>query len=280
LVQESRADLVGTYQKEVEDWRQKLENARREREIQLSDVHSQAQADMQALLLQLEEQKQALDEERERGKQRLDRALADAERSKEEIAAQLNAHLCEVESERGARERQLSELAWNALKDVKAQKTIAQQRDITLLVIVLRWGTNEAKIKAAEAISDLAVNESNRRTLAAYGGIPPLVDLLRTSPPQVQEMAAAALLSISFDDGNKKVIAAHGAVPLLVELLTSESAEVKEMGAAVLWSLAEDEDNRKLIRRHPRALSLLKELQEGGADGVKETAGKALKRLE
>lgn len=180
---------MGSHAKELDDWRQKLEDVRREKDAQLSDVRSQKQGEVEALLAQLAAHRQALEEEREKSQRQLDRARAEAERSREQIDAQLRAHLQRAESERGARERELSELAWNALRDVKAQKTIAQQRDITLLAIVLRWGTSEAQIRAAEAISDLAVNESNRRTLAAYGGIPPLVDLLRAGPPQVHSPA-------------------------------------------------------------------------------------------
>ncbi|CAH1448225.1 unnamed protein product [Lactuca virosa] len=87
---------------------------------------------------------------------------------------------------------------------------------------------NGAIRKAADAITNLAHENSSIKTLVRVeGGIPPLVELLESSDAKVQRAAAGALRTLALkNDENKKQIVECNALPTLVLMLHSEDAAI------------------------------------------------------
>jgi vacuolar protein 8 len=96
---------------------------------------------------------------------------------------------------------------------------IAEAGGIPPLVELLRDGSANAKLAAADALHRLAYNDANRVLIADAGGIPPLVELMRDwcfgSPTGAQ--CALCILSDN-NDANAVAIAAAVGFDALVEL--------------------------------------------------------------
>eukprot|EP00966_Prymnesium_polylepis_P226260 5233726-Prymnesium_polylepis.1 len=104
---------------------------------------------------------------------------------------------------------------------------------------------SEAAVTAADALHNLASNDTNGDVIGKAGAIPPLVALLHAgADSEAANSAAGALQNVSCDHGaNKEAIFQAGAVPLLVALLgggaDSEVAGATENAAAALRNLAD-----------------------------------------
>ncbi|KAL7610002.1 hypothetical protein Lser_V15G12623 [Lactuca serriola] len=87
---------------------------------------------------------------------------------------------------------------------------------------------NGAIRKAADAITNLAHENSSIKTLVRVeGGIPPLVELLESNDAKVQRAAAGALRILAFkNDENKNQIVECNALPTLVLMLHSEDVVI------------------------------------------------------
>ena len=64
-------------------------------------------------------------------------------------------------------------------------------------------GAEEAQVKAAGALRNLALHETHRRAIIQAGAIGPLVALLRTGTAEGQARAAVTLWSLAVDAENQ-----------------------------------------------------------------------------
>nr|KAJ0186987.1 hypothetical protein LSAT_V11C900457750 [Lactuca sativa] len=106
---------------------------------------------------------------------------------------------------------------------------------------------NGAIRKAADAITNLAHENSSIKTLVRVeGGIPPLVELLESSDAKVQRAAAGALRTLAFkNDENKNQIVECNALPTLVLMLHSEDAAIHYEAVGVIGNLVHSSPNIK-----------------------------------
>ncbi|KAI3506760.1 hypothetical protein L1887_21324 [Cichorium endivia] len=106
---------------------------------------------------------------------------------------------------------------------------------------------NGAIRKAADAITNLAHENSSIKTLVRVdGGIPPLVELLESSDVKVQRAAAGALRTLAFkNDENKNQIVDCNALPTLVLMLHSEDAAIHYEAVGVIGNLVHSSPNIK-----------------------------------
>ncbi|EDO45030.1 predicted protein [Nematostella vectensis] len=91
----------------------------------------------------------------------------------------------------------------------------------------------------AEGLSQIAVNDSNKKLIGQHGAIPILVDMLANAKNDEQRRCGAeALWVLAFDNENKEaILTTPNAVELLKELQHSEDDSVKKAAAGVLWEI-------------------------------------------
>ena len=91
----------------------------------------------------------------------------------------------------------------------------------------------------AEGLSNLAINDTNKKVLGNKGAVHLLVSMLKTSKDDEERaIAAKALWMLAFDEDNKKAIRQEkGALETLCELQQSEDQEVQKAAAGALWEL-------------------------------------------
>nr|XP_043637720.1 ARM REPEAT PROTEIN INTERACTING WITH ABF2-like [Erigeron canadensis] len=106
---------------------------------------------------------------------------------------------------------------------------------------------NGAIRKAADAITNLAHENSSIKTLVRIdGGIPPLVELLESTDAKVQRAAAGALRTLAFkNDENKTQIVDCNALPTLVLMLQSEDVAIHYEAVGVIGNLVHSSPNIK-----------------------------------
>ncbi|KAK9726108.1 hypothetical protein RND81_05G190800 [Saponaria officinalis] len=98
---------------------------------------------------------------------------------------------------------------------------------------------NGAIRRAADAITNLAHENSNIKSLLRVeGAIPPLVELLESPDLKVQRAAAGALRTLAFkNDENKNLIVECNALPALVLMLLTEDPAIHYEAVGVIGNL-------------------------------------------
>ncbi|XP_067054111.1 uncharacterized protein [Acropora muricata] len=89
----------------------------------------------------------------------------------------------------------------------------------------------------AEGLTQIAVNDNNKKTIAKCGVLPVLVTMLQTAKDDEESLKASETLwTLAFDDENRKEITNNqAAIGELEKLLSSEKSEVKKAAAGALW---------------------------------------------
>lgn len=89
----------------------------------------------------------------------------------------------------------------------------------------------------AEGLTQIAVNDNNKKTIAKCGVLPVLVTMLQTAKDDEESLKASETLwTLAFDDENRKEITNNqAAMGELEKLLSSENSEVKKAAAGALW---------------------------------------------
>ncbi|XP_020612597.1 uncharacterized protein LOC110050956 isoform X2 [Orbicella faveolata] len=89
----------------------------------------------------------------------------------------------------------------------------------------------------AEGLTQIAVNDSNKKTIAQCGAIPIIVKMLQSAQDDEEKFNACnTLWTLAFDEENRKQIKGDTvAIPELKKLLTSENSEIKKAAAGALW---------------------------------------------
>jgi vacuolar protein 8 len=155
----------------------------------------------------------------------------------------------------------------------------------TLLVDLLRGGSEEGKVQAAEVLGNPAGSmDANRAAVVEAGAIPPLVDLLRGgSMWLIKRNAAMALRSLADgNDTNKVAIVEAGTLNLRVEMLRAGglmSEEVRNCAAGALGNLAGGDGATIPAIVEAGALPLLVALLRGGTEEGKQHVAGALYNL-
>ena len=135
--------------------------------------------------------------------------------------------------------------------DLPTRIAIAEEGGIAPLIALLDldMGSTECQVRAAAALSDLAVLPVNKAAIVAAGGIAPLVALLSDGGGAAKTRAAAALARLANDDEVTQVaIGDAGAIAPLVNLLSGDRGEeAQEEAAGALYALADHAKNRNSI---------------------------------
>lgn len=89
----------------------------------------------------------------------------------------------------------------------------------------------------AEGLTQIAVNDNNKKTIAKCGVLPVLVTMLQTAKDDEESLKASETLwTLAFDDENRKEITNNqAAIGELEKLLSSENSDVKKAAAGALW---------------------------------------------
>ncbi|KAL9979634.1 hypothetical protein ACROYT_G017319 [Oculina patagonica] len=89
----------------------------------------------------------------------------------------------------------------------------------------------------AEGLTQIAVNDKNKKTIAQCGAIPILVKMLQSAQDNEEKLNACnTLWTLAFDKENGKEIKNNeSAIAELKNLLTVENSEIKRAAAGVLW---------------------------------------------
>ncbi|KAJ7380759.1 hypothetical protein OS493_007137 [Desmophyllum pertusum] len=89
----------------------------------------------------------------------------------------------------------------------------------------------------AEGLTQIAVNDNNKKTIAQCGAIPILVKMLQNAKGDEERLNACnTLWTLAFDKENKNEICSDDyAIFELRKLLTSENSEIKRAAAGALW---------------------------------------------
>ncbi|XP_058953289.2 myosin-7 [Pocillopora verrucosa] len=91
----------------------------------------------------------------------------------------------------------------------------------------------------AEGLTQIAINDNNKKTIVRSGAIPILVKMLENAKDDEERVNACnTLWTLAFDEENKKEIKkdAHASAELQ-KLLTSTNNEVKKAAAGALWEI-------------------------------------------
>ncbi|PFX17112.1 uncharacterized protein LOC111341315 [Stylophora pistillata] len=91
----------------------------------------------------------------------------------------------------------------------------------------------------AEGLTQIAVNDNNKKTIVKCGAIPILVNMLQNAKDDEERVNACnTLWTLAFDEENKKNIKEdEHACAELRKLLTSNNREVKKAAAGALWEI-------------------------------------------
>ncbi|KAL9979635.1 hypothetical protein ACROYT_G017320 [Oculina patagonica] len=89
----------------------------------------------------------------------------------------------------------------------------------------------------AEGLTQIAINDKNKKTIAQCGAIPILVKMLQRAQDNEEKLNACnTLWTLAFDKENGKQIKNNeSAIAELKKLLTVENSEIKRAAAGVLW---------------------------------------------
>ena len=95
--------------------------------------------------------------------------------------------------------------------------------------------------EVAEGLSQLAINDTNKKILGNKGAVRVLMSVLKTSRDDEEKASAArALWMLAFDDNNKQFIRQEtGALDTLRELQHNKDPDVQKAAAGALWELEE-----------------------------------------
>ncbi|XP_074579669.1 ARM REPEAT PROTEIN INTERACTING WITH ABF2-like [Curcuma longa] len=135
------------------------------------------------------------------------------------------------------------------------QQLIVDAGALPLLVNLLKrhkkgsncQAVNDLVRRAADAITNLAHENSNIKTYVRYeGGIPPLVQLLESTDLKVLRAAAGALRTLAFkNDSNKNQIVECKALPTLILMLRSDDPAIHYEAVGVIGILVHSSPNIK-----------------------------------
>ena len=73
------------------------------------------------------------------------------------------------------------------------------------LIALLGHGSDEAKVHAARALENLALNDKNKVKIVKMGGVPPLVKMSNGGAGEVKNSARAALKLLNSGNGKIKM---------------------------------------------------------------------------
>ncbi len=160
------------------------------------------------------------------------------------------------------------------------QQAIVEAGAIAPLVKLVRSGTDDQKVNAAEALGALANdNRDNQNKIAKAGAIEPLVELVRSEIDAQKRKrsttAERALENLAYNNpDNQKVI-----MEKLVKLLTDGTDIQKDNADTALLFLGEENpDNQKAIVEAGASKPYV-ELVKNGTDAQKEMAANSLMHL-
>ena len=124
--------------------------------------------------------------------------------------------------------------------DDQNQAAIAAAGGIPPLVALVTSGNDAAKLSAAGALLNLALNDQNQAAIAGAGGIPPLIALVTSGINVCEARSCKALGHLATNDQNKAAIVAAGGVQALQEMAKDgkmlENRELAEV-AQNAWSI-------------------------------------------
>ncbi|XP_020626470.1 uncharacterized protein LOC110063812 isoform X2 [Orbicella faveolata] len=109
----------------------------------------------------------------------------------------------------------------------------------------------------AEGLTQIAVNDNNKKTIAQCGAIPILVKMLQNAKGDEEKLSACnTLWTLAFDGDNKKEINNDDyAIFELKKLLTSENSQIKRAAAGALWE-CEGKEKHAEEKQHSDRLQL------------------------
>ncbi|EGZ29015.1 hypothetical protein PHYSODRAFT_476212 [Phytophthora sojae] len=137
---------------------------------------------------------------------------------------------------------------------------------LPLLIGLLKDGTDNQKLWAAEALVTLASDDDENCVAITRGGaIPPLVLLLRSGTDMHKQEAAYALGNLAANNEvNRAKIAREGAIPPMVEFVKSVTDAQNQWAVYALGFLSlNNEENRVLISQEGAIRPLVKLLRVG-----------------
>ena len=178
----------------------------------------------------------------------------------------------------GSESPETQEHSVGALLHLASQDVTSRNAVVRRLVGVLTQRSAAAKLKAAEALSVLAMRSDEiRKAITAANAIEPLVALLgdgrRVREGTPQEVSALVLSDLARSGDNKAAIREAGAVGPLVAMLSSEAVSVQTHAAAALSQLAAAGSNRAAIAEAHAIPPLVALLGLESADAQRFAAG-------
>jgi hypothetical protein len=140
------------------------------------------------------------------------------------------------------------------------------------LLKLLEDGTPDAKMQAATAISNLAVNDDNKVSLMKLGAGPTLLKLLEDGTLDAKMQAASAISNLVVNNDNQATLMKQGAGLKLLKLLDEGTPDAKERAANAINNLACNDVNKVSLMKLGAGPTLLKLLEEGTPDAKAEAA--------
>lgn len=153
---------------------------------------------------------------------------------------------------------------------------IAEAGAVEPLISLLSSGSNNGKLYAISALSNLAIEKHSRKQIGR--AIPAFVEFTRNGDESQQERAATAIWHLCIEPENQTAAADAGAIDALTDLLKSGNDSSKAKAAGAIWNMAANEQNKAIIAG-AGAIVLLTNLVRNGTPAQKGNAMSALCNL-
>ncbi|KAG6503585.1 hypothetical protein ZIOFF_035901 [Zingiber officinale] len=118
---------------------------------------------------------------------------------------------------------------------------------IPLLIKVLEYGSQQAKVDSIAALHNLSLINDNLKTILALNPIPHMINFLKTckkSSKSAEKCCALLESLISFNEGRQALTAEEGGVLTVVEILEEGSSPSREHSVGALLTMCESDRSR------------------------------------
>lgn len=139
---------------------------------------------------------------------------------------------------------------------------MAKANWFTPLIDHLSHGSDDSRLRMANALADMELTELNKQNLGEGGAVAPLVALI-SGKLEMKAPALKALESLAEIGTNKRYMAEAGAVPIVFQILFSgrNPLNIRESAAVVLEKLVVGDGRKYLIDANSSPIDLSKTIQ-------------------